>query len=164
MIGRAKWLQRFWDRASPSPNGCWEWKGARLPSGYGRLGGGTRAVTPPQRAHRVAFMLHWGVTLPSWLMVLHECDNPPCCNPDHLFLGTHADNVADMVSKGRQGTHDHYGEKNPKAKLTREQVEEVKRRLAAGETQVAVARSLGISRGNIWWINKDKTWQPARGA
>ena len=87
-----EWL--FWQNvAVRSPNECWEWRGSRYPTGYGR-------VRPTQYAHRLA----WGYThgpIPAGLHVLHHCDNPPCCNPAHLWVGTPADNMRDRDLKGR---------------------------------------------------------------
>lgn len=78
---------------SRGPEACWEWRGAKISTGYGAvgLGGGKIAL-----AHRVV------MDAPAEVYVLHRCDNPPCCNPSHLFLGTAADNVRDMWLKGRQ--------------------------------------------------------------
>ena len=72
---------------------CWEWRGLRDKHGYGRKG-------PYKTTHRLAWEWANG-PVPAGMCVLHRCDNPPCCNPDHLFLGTQADNLADMVAKGR---------------------------------------------------------------
>lgn len=95
---------RFWSHVDKSGE-CWEWTAARQPSGYGKMVVGSRLDGsrrfPP--SHRLAWELTHG-PIPQGLHVLHHCDNPPCCNPAHRFLGTDADNAADKVAKGRQAT------------------------------------------------------------
>lgn len=87
----------FWSRSVPVPEtGCRVWTRSRLLDGYGSL----RWQKKSARAHRVAWEITYG-TVPPGLSVLHKCDNPSCCNPEHLFIGTQADNVRDMVAKGR---------------------------------------------------------------
>lgn len=90
--------QRLWGRIQVSPTGCWEFMGARTPKGYGRIG----LDGQYWQAHRLAWTLKRG-PIPNGLglQVCHRCDNPPCINPDHLFLGTNADNCRDRHSKGR---------------------------------------------------------------
>lgn len=90
---------RLWDRVDRSggPDACWEWSGYRTRRGYGQIGEG-RTIHP---THRVAWeQTHQAKVLPGFV-VRHDCDNPPCCNPSHLRLGTDADNVRDMIDRGR---------------------------------------------------------------
>lgn len=90
-------VERFWSNASDQPGAdCWEWQGIRTVKGYGRFYYYYRNL----RAHRVAYELRRG-PIPRGLMVLHACDNPPCINPDHLFLGTAWDNANDAVRRKR---------------------------------------------------------------
>ena len=96
---------RFWSKVSiKSADECWEWKAGRLPFGYGQIFMHGKA----QRAPRLALVLS-GITVPKGAFVCHHCDNPPCCNPAHLFIGTNKDNALDMCAKGRnvqqQKTH-----------------------------------------------------------
>jgi hypothetical protein len=89
--------QRLKMYVSPTDTGCWEWNGGRNSKGYGRIKIDGKRVS----VHRVVYELLVG-PIPDGMFVCHTCDNPCCCNPDHLFIGTNQDNVNDMVSKGRQ--------------------------------------------------------------
>jgi hypothetical protein len=125
----------FWSRVDRKENNeCWEWTGNRTAKGYGRVrmpGMATR------RAHRVAWFLSKGKLPPDNMLVCHKCDNPPCCNPFHLFLGTSLENNEDMRAKGRQSKHRPPG----KPKIYRE----VKLRFT--QEQLAAMRKLGEVTG-----------------
>lgn len=143
---------RFWSHVKRT-DGCWEWQGRRDEHGYGRTSLGGRLN---RGAHRLAWELERGPVPPD-LQVLHHCDNPPCCNPCHLFLGTNHDNAIDRHSKGRSKNLDH-GELHPKAKLTSQQVNEMRALGAAGWTQLRLAERFGISRGNVSKIIRGRSY------
>ena len=142
----------FWSRVDKSdgPTACWPWRG----NVYHRRGGyGYFSLhCKVWKAHRLAFAL--AKEDPSGLHVLHKCDNPVCCNPDHLFLGSDADNMADKVRKGRQNR----GDTSPVAKLTSSQVGEIKRRLSAGEKPAQIAPAYGVSKWAIYTIAQGRNW------
>lgn len=138
------WQERFWRHLTPGhPDECWEWQGMRHQQGYGRLATTGRDVIP---AHRASFILHNG-PIADGLHVLHACDNPPCCNPAHLSLGTHAENMVDMARKGRSGVRT--GTANNKATLTWEEVCEIRRLRADGEPLARVAQQFGIAPSTV---------------
>lgn len=137
-IGGKTLEERFWCEVDKNSHPlCWLWTGgSRKGNGYGdiRVGVNTRP------AHRVSWGLHNGI-IPEGLFVLHKCDNPSCVNPDHLFLGTHQDNMDDMVMKGRSytgphkpnpNTFDRRGENNVKSILTDAQVYELRSKYMDG--------------------------------
>lgn len=95
---------RLMSRVVKNSRDCWEWTGTRVPFGYGIL-----IVDGKQkRAHRVAYEEFVG-PIPDDALVCHKCDNPPCINPAHLFIGTHIDNAKDRNAKGRQAAEDRHG-------------------------------------------------------
>lgn len=110
--------------------------------------------------HRLSWRLHHGIEA-SDLKVLHRCDNPPCLRPDHLFLGTIADNNADMVAKGRCGVATENrvrGVRHHCARLTGELVLEARRRNADGETGAFLAREMGVSKSSMHAVLTRVTW------
>lgn len=145
--------ERFWKQVQINgPDECWPWTGVRDRRNYGtaRLRSENRCIP----AHRVAYLLTYG-EFDRILFVLHRCDNPPCCNPKHLFLGTHQDNMDDMSSKKRACC----GEDRPQSKLTAEKVLEIRRIYAEGNiSQYEVARRFGVNRSAIEKIVLRKTW------
>lgn len=125
--------------------GCWEWGGANT-KGYGRV----EIAYKWFFVHRLVWWLFFG-HIPRRLEVLHACDNPPCCNPAHLFLGTQDDNVRDMVMKCRQVQ----GERNGKAKLTADDIRAIR---AESGTCTAIAKKWSISIGAVSKIRLRTSW------
>jgi hypothetical protein len=116
-----KQIAKFWAKINIlGPDDCWEWKSPTSSKGYGRYTVGGKTIY----AHRIAWELTHG-SIPKGLFVCHHCDNRKCINPNHMFLGTNQDNVDDMVNKGRNFIPK--GEKQGSAKLTEEQVMEIRR-------------------------------------
>jgi hypothetical protein len=171
-------IERFWSKVDTSGD-CWLFMGACTAAGYGE-------VTVAGRlwyAHRFAYTITYG-PIPDGLFVCHRCDTPPCVRPAHLFAGTHSDNMRDMLAKGRQagpetrargdrnGRRLHPeryttivipppkpGEANPGAKLTTEQVMEIRRAYASGEAnQRQLGDRYGVSQVKISQIILRKSW------
>lgn len=147
---------RFWKFVDKS-QGCWLWTGVRNNVGYGRInpGGGSKRYAS---AHRISWLLAHGQSPPRGMCVLHRCDNRLCVNPDHLFLGTNSENMADMVGKGRAAK----GEKNVHAKLTLEQVRHIRRSKSEGAKVSALAKQFGVTQATIYYIVSGTTWREAR--
>lgn len=134
---------------------CWEWRGPRQKSGHGYLGFGHR----PKHvgAHRIAYLLELG-EIPSGLHVCHRCDNPPCVNPAHLFLGTAADNHRDKAQKGR--SKGPIGSKNWRCKLTPSEVIQIRCEYAAGGTSfVKLGKDYGVGPTTIEALVTRRTWR-----
>lgn len=139
--------ERIAYRSMPEPNsGCRLWLSA-TDSGYGVFSYKNRKVY----AHRAAYELAHG-PIPDGLHVCHRCDNPPCCNPDHMFLGTHLENVADMRRKGRAAR----GERQTNSKITRR---DVLRILADVRRPSVIAAEYGISRNHVNAIKAGRVWK-----
>lgn len=162
-------------------NGCWLWSIRPPNNRYASFYINNRRMP----AHRASWTLFRG-PIPRGLNVLHKCDVPLCVNPDHLFLGTHQDNMADMKSKGRARApsgDNHWsrrspeklirgpdhpwhgiqrcGENNPCAKLTNDQVADIRLRIEQGDGDGVIAKDFGVRRGTIWFIRAGKNWRVA---
>lgn len=147
--------QRFWDRVDTG-DGCWEWRGAKNRLGYGMLSG-PEFKGGVVRAHRFAYALLIG-PIPKGMVICHRCDNPSCCNPDHLFAGSQSDNIHDMWRKGRNRTP--YGERASAAVLTEAQVREIRDVYARGAMNgVEIAACYGIGRSTVYSIINQETWK-----
>ena len=136
-------------------NGCWLYTGGKQSQGYGVLWDGAKQ----RRAHIVSYEIHVE-TIPQGMLVLHECDNPWCVNPEHLFLGTHQDNVNDMRTKGRDSFGHNKGENNGQAVLNEDKVRQIRRLLKTGQyTQEQIGDMFGVTRGAIKAIKLGYTWK-----
>lgn len=163
--------RKLWDRVKVAGNdsgACWEWQGAQLRHGYGSVG---RINGQSWQAHRLSWVLAHG-PIPPGLCVCHHCDNPRCVRPAHLFLGTRKDNNDDKEQKGRANhprgeSHGWQnkpetrpmGEANGMAKLTEDQVREIRDHAASGASFKGLAREYGVSDTQISWIVKRKSWR-----
>jgi len=128
---------------------CWGWEGATAGKGYGVIGIGGALEKRQIGAHVASYMIHVG-PVPAGMCVCHECDNPLCVNPVHLFLGTYSDNLQDMVRKRRRVWVGVPGANNPNAKLTDGDVAMIRSRFAAGGiTRAALAVEYGVSGTHI---------------
>lgn len=157
---------RFWSRVQKA-DGCWLWTGTVNRHGYGQISSGASRRT--LLAPRVSWELANG-PIPDGLCVLHRCDIPGCVRPEHLFLGTKADNVRDMTAKARQAVGEQHGrrtrpertargEQQGLAKLTDETVREARARYAAGGVSFpTLARDYGVSLRAIWLAVRRRTW------
>lgn len=152
LLLRPKHVQRFHTKyVCNLENGCWEWIAGTFSTGYGLF----RVLDKcgPFTAHRVSWHIHNG-PIPTGMSVLHKCDRRICMNPAHLFLGTQADNMADMVQKGRSLN----GESHPLAILTEEAVVDIRSRRVYHGYQADMAREFGVTISTINQICKRKSW------
>lgn len=160
-------MERFWSKIKKG-EGCWEWAGAKHVFGYGMF----RFRGKAQTAHRVAWILSGG-DISNGMCVLHRCDNPACCNPEHLFVGTNADNMRDKIEKGRgrvgvgerhkSKTHPESvsrGEANGRAKLKQADVIEIRELYLSGNhSYVQLARIYHVAKTTIQALLEGRTWQ-----
>lgn len=171
---------RFWAKVKIDPEGCWLWQAGVDRKGYGIF---MRKAGEHVMAHRFAYEDKIG-KIPDGFWVLHRCDIPGCVRPDHLFLGTHRDNMRDMRQKGRSRTGNEwktshtpetiqrgdqhwtrrepgkrlFGQKNPRAKLSAEQVEEIRQLSATGKNRKEIADQYGIHWRHVYRIVNRERW------
>lgn len=144
-------MDRFWAKVDRT-GVCWNWTASTTDDGYGlfRLDGRL------QYAHRLSFEMATGFPLDTEDVIRHSCDNPRCVYPGHLLLGTHADNVADKVERGRH----QYGSRHHAAKLSEEDVRWIRQLLEAGDvTQKQIADSFGVDCSVISRIANREVWK-----
>lgn len=165
-------LGRFWSRVRMG-DGCWEWQGSRTQFGYGKI----KVQGVERTTHRFSWELANG-PIPPGAYILHRCDNPPCVRPDHLFLGTQADNIHDMDDKDRRNAPSehlgargeaHWTRQKPEAaargervggsKLTADDVREIRRLRTEGLTLKVIAARFGVTFTNVDMIVNHQTWK-----
>jgi DNA-binding transcriptional regulator YiaG/predicted RNA-binding Zn-ribbon protein involved in translation (DUF1610 family) len=170
--------ERFWAKVDrngpiirPELGPCWLWTGSPDKKGYGRIWGRNDGANIP--AHRLSYALAYGAIVPG-LLVCHSCDNPPCVNPEHLFLGTPKQNTQDAYHKGRLATGAQHGAHthpermrhisggrctNGTAKLTDHDVRQIRASLLSGVSQAQIARRYGVSKYLIYNLAHGKTYR-----
>jgi hypothetical protein len=143
--------ERFDARVEKTP-GCWIWRGSIKKNGYGTF---FPRAGHHEHVHRFAYARAWRIEIPDGLFVCHRCDTRACVNPDHLFLGTHKENMADMRLKGRSRT----GSRSALAKLCESDVVDLRTLSAFGVTLDALSAAFGVSRSAIHMAVARKTWR-----
>ena len=152
-----KWPDRFWAKVRKT-EGCWEWIGHRHRQGYGLLTFNRKV----RKAHRISWTMANG-EIPSGMKVCHKCDNPPCVRPDHLFLGTQAENNQDALQKGRHRSIPLHGSSNPMARLTEEQVQRL-RTAPRILSYKSLGKLLGVSTMTVYRAINHQSWEKSNGA
>ena len=144
--------QRFWAKVvkGVAPDDCWGWSGAKRKSdGYGAM----KIDNKTRRSHVVSYEIHHG-PVPAGMLVCHRCDNPQCCNPRHLFLGSHKQNTQDMLVKGRHRTA--LGVASPFAKLSDDAVREIR---GSTESSRWLGRKFEVSKTVVLRVKNRRGWK-----
>ena len=144
-------IKKYFNKYVIKQEGCWDWSGTIQWTGYATLN-----IRPPIKAHRASWILNYG-SIPEGKLVCHTCDNRKCTNPEHLWLGTYEENIADKFKKGRSNTPK--GSQLKVSQLNEEQVLEIKVFLKNGLTCGEIARQYGVSRKIISRIKNNDTWK-----
>lgn len=147
---------RFWRRVERSaPDVCWQWVGAKAKNGYGSFQPGGNG-SPGMGAHRYCYELHHGpISGGRSAVVMHSCDNRLCVNPAHLSLGTHKQNTADMIAKGRHARLAPVGTDSPRAVLDEDAVRYIRK---SDDSHAALARRFGCGATTIRSVRDGRTW------
>lgn len=156
-------VARFWSRVEVTgPGACWHWRASQGARGHGRY----RFPEFETQASRIAWALAHGRPPAPDLQVLHTCDNPPCCNPAHLYEGTHADNMRDMAERGRstRGRQRPAGEcvrgvRHGHARLSEDDVRRMRAMSAGGVSYRELARLFNVTTSNVGMVVKRRTWR-----
>lgn len=149
-------ITRFWQKIKRGDSfECWEWIAFRDKDGYGQFR--TRKPRRMRKASIIAYEIEYGPT--NGLLVCHLCDNPPCCNPGHLWLGTQKNNMEDTVKKNRIAKQNQNGQKNANSKLSESHVYEIRKLIANGQKNTKIAQLFNVHHATISSIRVGKTWK-----
>ena len=150
--------EKFWSRVlKRGLDDCWEWQGAKQHRGHGHLRYQKRLV----KAHRLAYELTYG-SIEEGVFICHKCNNPPCCNPKHLYAGSPKTNVDDSIKAGTftRNSIGAEGEKNPNNKLTKKEIKEIRKMLEETDLyQWQIAEIFNCSQSNVSDIKRNRIWK-----
>ena len=153
---QGNYLERFWSKVRKG-DFCWDWTHAVSRGGYGKF---SVKRSKWVEAHRISYLIENGV-IPDGICVLHKCDNKICVRPDHLFLGTHKDNIQDCISKGRArfGSNPYHGQDHPNSKLANGVISIIRKYRKKGWKLREIAELCQVSQSLISMILNGKRWK-----